>query len=109
MKHHRVNMKKQTRASYYIHQIKNKSRKVYMSTVDTEVIVTASSKFYELSTISLEELWVEFVVKLNSKWIAVHWLAHSLSLPKCVTFPSWYGLAGWDTVCSFHGKGKKSS
>ena len=80
-----------------------------MSTVDTEVIVTASSKFYELSTISLEELWVEFVVKLNSKWIAVHRLAHSLSLPKCVTFPSWYGLAGWDTVCSFHGKGKKSS
>ena len=109
MKHHRVNMKKQTRASYYIHQIKNKSRKVYMSTVDTEIIVIALSKFYELSTISLEELWVEFVVKLNSKWTAVHRLAHSLSLPKCVAFPSWYGLAGWDTVCSFHGKGKKSS
>ena len=56
MKHHRVNMKKQTRASYYIHQIKTKSRKVYMSTVDTDIIVIALSKFYELSTVSLEEL-----------------------------------------------------
>ena len=54
--YYRVNMKKQTRASYYIHQIKTKSRKVYMSTVDTDIIVIALSKFYELSTVSLEEL-----------------------------------------------------
>ena len=67
------------------------------------------SKFYALSTVSLEELWVEFVVKLNPKWIAVHRLSQSLSLPKCVAFPSWYGLAGCDAVSSFHGKGKKSS
>ena len=107
--YHCGNMKKQTRASYYIHQIKSKSRKVSISTVDTDSIVMALSKFYELSTVSLEKLWVELVGKLNWKWIAVRWLAHSLSLPKCVAFPSWYGLAGWDTVSSFHGKRKKSA
>ena len=77
--YYRVNMKKQTRTSYYIHQIKSKSRKVSMSTVDTDIIVIALSKFYELSTVSLEELWVEFVVKLNPRWIAVHRLAHCLA------------------------------
>ena len=55
MTHHRVSMKKQTYASYYIHQIKSKSRKVYISTIDTEVIVIALSKIYELSTVSLKE------------------------------------------------------
>ena len=107
--YHLVNMKKQTRTSFYIHQRKSKSRKVYISTVDAEVIVITLSKFYVLSTVSLEELWVEFVVKLNRKWTVVHRLAHSLSLPKWVAFPSWYGLTRCDTVSSFYVKGKKSS
>ena len=107
--YHRVNMEKQTRASYQIHQIKSKSRKVYISTVDTEVIVIPLSKFYVLSTVTLEQLWVEFVGKLNRKWTAVHRPPHSLSLPKWVAFPSWYGLIRCDAVSSFYVKGKKSS
>ena len=56
----------------------------------------------------MEELWEEFGVGVNRKWIALHRLAHFLSLPKCGAFPSWYALTGCDTVSSFHGKGKKS-
>ena len=67
------------------------------------------SKFYVLSTVTLEQLWVEFVGKLNRKWTAVHRLPHSLSLPKWVAFPSWYGLIRCDAVSSFYVKGKKSS
>ena len=37
-------------------------RKVCISTVDTNVIVIALSKFYELSIGSLEELWVKTVL-----------------------------------------------
>ena len=107
--YHRVNMEKQTRVSYQIHQIKSKSRKVYISIADTEVIVIAFSKFYELSTVTLEQLWVEFVGKLNPKWIAVHRLPHSLSLPKWFALLSWYGLTRCNTVSSFHGKGEKSA
>ena len=70
-----------------LHQIRNKSRKVCISTVDTDIIVIALSKFYELSTVGLEELWVEFGVGVNRKWIAVHWLAHSLLPPKCGALP----------------------
>ena len=92
-----------------LHQIRSKSRKVCISTVDTDVIVIALSKFYELSTVGLEELWVEFGVGVNRKWIALHRLAHSLSPPKCGAFPSWYALTGYDTVSSFHGKEKKSA
>ena len=47
-----------------LHQIKSKSRKVCISTVNTDVIVIVLSKFYELSTVGLEELWVEF-----QRWI----------------------------------------
>ena len=90
-----------------LHQIRSKSIKSCMSTVDTEVVVIASSKFYELSTVGLGELWVEFEVVVNRKWIVVHQLAHSLSLPKCGAFPSWYALTGCDTASSFHGQGKK--
>ena len=57
----------------------------------------------------LEELYVEFGVGVNRKWIVVHRLAHSLSPPKCGAVPSWYALAGYDTVSSFHGKEKNSA
>ena len=42
-----------------LHQIRSKSIKSCMSTVDTEVVVIALSKFYELSTVGLGELWVK--------------------------------------------------
>ena len=64
------------------------------------------SKFYELSTVGLEKLNVEFWVGVNEKWIAVHRFAHSLSPPKSGAFQSWHALTGYDTVSSFHGKEK---
>ena len=82
-----------------LHQI-SKNRKVCISTVDTDVIVIPLSKFYELSTVGLEELYAEFGVGVNRKWIAVHRLAHSLSPPKCGAFPSWYALTGCNTESS---------
>ena len=107
--YHRVTRRKQTRILLYtLHQIRSKRRKVWVSTVDTDIIVIALSKCYELSRVGLKELWVEFGVWVNRRWIAVHRLAHSLLLPKCGAFPSWYALTGCDTVSSFHGKGKKS-
>ena len=69
----------------------------------------ALSKFYELPTVGLEELWVEFGVGVNRKWIAEHRLAHSLSPLKCRDFPSWYALKEYDTVSSFDGKETKSA
>ena len=48
-----------------LHQIGTKSRKVCISTVDIDVIVIALRKFYELSTVGLEELWAEFGVGVN--------------------------------------------
>ena len=92
-----------------LHQTRSKSRKVYISTVDTDVIVIALSKFYGLSTVDLKELWAEVGVGVNRKWIAVHRLAHSLSPSKCGAFPSWYALTGSDTVSSCHGNRKKSA
>ena len=49
-----------------LHQI-SKNRQLCISTVDTDVIVIALSKFYELSTVGLEELYVEFGVNVNRK------------------------------------------
>ena len=91
-----------------LHQI-SKSRKACISTVDTDVIVMALSKFYELPTVGLEELWVEFGVGVNRKWIAEHRLAPSLSPLKCRDFPSWYALKEYDTVSSFDRKETKSA
>ena len=39
----------------------------------------------------------------------MHRLAHSLSLLKYESFPSWNTLTGCDTVSSFHGKGEISA
>ena len=69
----------------------------------------ALSKFYELPTVGLEELCVEFGVGVNRKWIAEHRLAHSLSPLKCRDFPSWYALKEYDTVSSFDRKETKSA
>ena len=89
--YHHVTMRKRTHTPLHtLHLMRSKSRKVCISIVDTDVIVIAFSKFYELSTVGLEELWEELGVGVNRKWIALHRLAHSLSLPKCGAFPSWY-------------------
>ena len=88
---------------HILHQIRSKRRKVCKSTAGTDVIVIALSTFYEISTVGLEELWVDFGVGVNRKWIAMHRLANSLSPPKCGAFPSWYELTGCDTVSSVHG------
>ena len=50
-----------------LHHVRSKSRKVCKPTVDTDVIVIALSKFYELSTVGLEELYVKFGVGVNRK------------------------------------------
>ena len=68
-----------------LHQI-NKSKKVCISAVVTVVIVIVLLKFCKLSTAGLEELWLEFGVGVNQKWITVHWLEHSMSLPKWGAF-----------------------
>ena len=55
-------------------------RNVAIRTVDTDVLILAVSYFHELN---INELWVEFGVGRNRRWLPVHEYAASLGRRVC--------------------------
>ena len=80
-------------------------RKIAIRTVDTDVLVLAVSFFHQLN---IDELWVEFGVGRNKRWLPAHEYATSLGRSVCGGLRFWFAFTGCDTVSAFCGKGKKS-
>ncbi len=80
-------------------------RKIAIRTVDTDVVVIAISFFHELN---IDELWIQFGVGRNKRWLPVHEYAASLGRIVCGGLRYWFAFTGCDTVSAFCGKGKKT-
>ena len=83
-----------------------RSRKIAIRTVDTDIVVIATSVFAQLNIV---ELWVHFGTGRNVRLIPVHELYHGLGPTKASVLPIFHALTGCDTVSCFYGKGKKSA
>jgi len=82
------------------------SRKIAIRTVDTDIVVIATSVFAQLNIV---ELWVHFGTGHNVRLIPLHELYHGLGPTKASVLPIFHALTGCDTVSCFYGKGKKSA
>ena len=81
-------------------------KNILIITVDTDVVILTLCHFFFLS---LNELWVEFGVGQNRKYLPIHKIAYSLGEETCRALPMWFALTGCDTVFIFSGRGKKTA
>ena len=81
-------------------------RKIVVKTVDTDVVVLAISLFQSLQT---EELWVEFGVGKQQRWLLMHEYVTNLGESVCKGLRFRFAFIGCDTVSCFAGRGKKTS
>ena len=79
-------------------------RKISIRTVDTDVVVIAIALF---NSLTLEELWVEFGVAKNKRWLPVHAYSANMRNGVCSGLLFWFAFTGCDTVSSFCGRAKK--
>ena len=70
-------------------------KKLFIVTVDTDVVVIALYTFWDLD---LEELWIEFNRGKDHKRLPVHAYAKALGEEICRVVLSWYPFTGCDTV-----------
>ena len=57
----------------------------------------------------LDELWIEFGVGKNKRYLPNNNYAKALSEEICRALPFWFAMAGCGTVSMFAGRGKKSA
>ena len=81
-------------------------KNILIITVDTDVVILTLCHFFFLS---LNELWVEFGVGQNRKYLPIHKIAYSLGEETCRALPMWFALTSCDTVFIFSGRGKKTA
>ena len=74
--------------------------------VDTDVVIIALCHFFSLS---LSELWVEFGVGQNRKYLPIQKITYSLGEETCRALPMRLMLTGCDAVSIFSGRGKKTA
>lgn len=86
------------------------ARKVFVRTVDTDVIVIIAGIFFELQRIYSDlDIWVAFGMGKNFQYYHMNAICQSLGEGKCTGLPFYHAFTGCDTTSQFLGKGKKSS
>ena len=81
-------------------------KNILIVNVDTDVVIIALCNFFSLS---LNELWVEFGVGQNRKYLPMHKIAYSLGEETWRALPMWFTLSDCDTIFNFSGRGKKTT
>jgi len=81
-------------------------RKVWIRTVDTDVVILAIAMF---SQINPDELWLAFGSKLHFRYIPIHEVVKELDPAICKTLPVFHAFTGCDTVSAFGGRGKRTA
>ena len=75
-------------------------------TVDSDVLVTDTSVFSELS---LLELWIKFGKTANGKYIPIHEIVQSLGFERAACLTLFHGLTECDQVSFFSSCGKRTA
>lgn len=80
-------------------------RKVIIRTVDTDVVVLATSYFFQLEA---EEIWIAFGVGNHFRYIPIHTIANKIGRTKCAALAVFHALSGCDTTSYFAGRKKRN-
>lgn len=85
--------------------VKSGHRRIFIHTVDTDVVVLAVWMAQELHE-AVDELWLAIGTGKSFCYIAAHKLAASLGPDISKALPVFHAITGCDTVSSFAGRGK---
>ena len=80
--------------------------KVYIRTVDTDVVVLTISHFHDMS---LSELWVGLGSGKTFREIPIHVITEQLGTQRCQAPPLFHAYTGCDMTSSMFGIGKKTA
>ena len=94
-----------TRVFLHVAHVSKTFSKVSVKVGDTDVVVLAVSLFDRLN---ITELWLEFAAGKAMRFIPVHKVVRSFSIPY-LAFPFFHAYSGCDTCSAFNGKGKKTA
>ena len=86
--------------------VKKGHRKLYIYTVDTDVVVISIAIFNQINP---DELWLVFGTGSHFRYIPVHELVSGMDPRNCAVLPVFHAITGCDTVSSFGGRGKKTA
>ena len=89
-------------------QLNNNHKDVLIVTIDTGVVIIALSKYHELATYVLNNLWIEYGTSNSRKWIPIYEYAKNLGEKRFSALRFWYAFSGCDTVSGFVGRGKNT-
>ena len=81
-------------------------KKVFIRTVDTDVIAIAVAA---VNVINPDELWVAYGNGPNLRYIAVHEISPTMDPRKSAVLPIFHAFTGCDTVSAFGGRGEKTA
>ena len=84
----------------------NGLQRITIVTNVTDIVVIA---LYTFSALKLNELWIEYGVGKNQRWLPIYQFTAKLGGKVGSAFPYWYVLTGCDTMSSFAGRGKKKA
>ena len=80
--------------------------KVYIRTVDTDVVVIIIAMFNQINP---DELWLALDTKSSFRYIPIHKVVNGMDPRTCTVLPVLHAFTGCDTVSSFGGRGKKTA
>ena len=78
-------------------------------TVDSDVVVIGCVFFTLRRQKELQELWIEFGVGRDKKWIPIHSYAEVFGEDTCMVLPFFLAFTGFDTTSQFAGRAKETA
>ena len=101
-----------TRIFIHAKDLTNQFQKIKVVTVDSDVVVIALYVFFTLRRQKeLQELWIEFGVGRDKKWIHIHIHSYAevLGEDTCMALTFFHAFTGSDTTSQFAGRAKKTA
>ena len=90
------------------HAVMDGHKKVFLRTVDSDVVVLSVHHFATLQNLGLTELWIGFGSGKAYTDIPIHEISLQLGNDKCIALPFFHAFTGCDVTSSMLGIGKKS-
>ena len=97
-------------AVHVLHALTKGSDKVFIRTVDTDVVVIMIGLFHDLVSLNPSaDIWISFGMGKNLQYISINATCESLGSETSLALPFFHSFNGCDTTSCFFGKGKKST
>ena len=94
---------------HLLHSVQMGNKKIFVKTVDTDMIVILLGNFEEISELCPDiDLWIAFGVSKYFALYSINAIYQETGVTTALALPVFHAFSGCDTTSSFQGKGKRS-